>query len=366
MPKVSDLLAALERVAPAQYAFAGDKVGLQVGSVDGPCDVVVTSLDRSLAAVEYTRELGAQVLLSHHPLIWEPLKSVLAADHVGRTVQALTRNNISFVAAHTNWDAARGGINDTLAEMLGLHDVQAFGESARVERLQLVTFVPEAALQSVIDALSEAGAGVIGLYRRCAFYSPGTGTFLPLEGSDPAVGSIGEIEETQEVRLEMVVPAQRAEAAVEALRRSHPYEEPAFHLHQLWSTREQPAGRIGILDAPGSLAQFAELADQVLGTRSMTWGDPNREVKKVAIVGGAASGEWKAAKAAGADVLLTGEVPQHIALEASEEEFAVIAGGHYATENPGARRLGEVLGIALPNVSFHHYEPPPGLSGRPL
>lgn len=365
MPIVSDILAALERIAPAAYAYPADPIGLQVGSPGAEVRRVATSLDRSLAAVRFARDQGAQMLVCHHPLIWEPLGAVREDDHVGRTIGELIRSGIAFASAHTNWDAAPGGVNDVLCELLGLSDVRPFGETTPVDQLHVVTYVPESDLQRVIDALAAEGAGVIGLYRRCAFYSPGTGTYVPLEGSDPVIGKVGQTEETQEVRLEMVVPASNAARASEALRRAHPYDQPAFHLHKLLAREGQAIGRIGRLAQPLSLDALTVAVDAALDTRSLAWGASSQEIQAVAAVGGAGGSMWEAAHDAGADALVTGEVAQHHALEASENGFCLIQAGHYATENPGAKRLAERLANEVPEIDFVHFEPAAGLSGRP-
>jgi hypothetical protein len=98
---------------------------------------------------------------------------------------------------------------------------------------KLVVFVPEEALDTVRDALFEAGAGRIGAYERCSWYTAGTGTFLGGEASDPTIGEKGREERVPEFRLETVFPGERHEQVVSALRRAHPYEEPAFDVYSL-------------------------------------------------------------------------------------------------------------------------------------
>jgi hypothetical protein len=98
---------------------------------------------------------------------------------------------------------------------------------------KLVWFVPEEALDATRDAVFAAGAGRIGAYERCSWYTPGTGTFLAGDGADPAVGEPGQEERAPELRVETVVPAERAAAVVAALRDAHPYEEVAFDLYPL-------------------------------------------------------------------------------------------------------------------------------------
>jgi hypothetical protein len=98
---------------------------------------------------------------------------------------------------------------------------------------KLIVFVPPEALEAVRDALFDAGAGRIGPYHRCSWYTEGTGTFLGGESTAPSVGQPGREERVAELRLETVYPANREADVVAALHRAHPYEEPAFDLYPL-------------------------------------------------------------------------------------------------------------------------------------
>jgi dinuclear metal center YbgI/SA1388 family protein len=366
MGTVRDVLRVLEEIAPARHALGFDKVGLQVGDPDGKIERAVVSLDRSLGAVAFAAERKAGLLVAHHPLIFQPLPKILTTGHDGRTVTELIRNGIHFVAAHTNWDAAPGGINDALAERLGLRDVEPFGEAAAVANLRLIFFCPPESADRVLDAVSEAGAGVIGAYKRCAFKIPGTGTFFGTDEANPTVGEAGQIEEVHELRVETILPLERERAVTQALRKAHPYEEPAYDLVPLHPAYEQPLGRLGRLAKPLTLKDLVDYVDDRLGTRSTAWGREDRRIERVAVVGGSADGEWRNARSAGADALVTGEVKQHVALEAAESGFSLLAAGHYATEQPGCEALREALAQRLPEIEWDLFMPAPGMSGRPL
>lgn len=366
MAKVRDVLDALEAIAPRRYAASWDKIGLQVGDPDATVSRAVVSLDRSLGAVEACQREGAQLLLSHHPLIFAPVQTVDTRRHDTRTILALAQSGIHFVAAHTNWDAARGGVNDALSSLLGLQDVKAFGMGSEVRSSKLVFFVPPNAAEAVIDAVSAAGAGVIGAYTRCAFLSEGKGTYIGGEGTNPAIGEPGRRETVEEVRVEMVVPGGREAAVTRALIAANPYEEPAFDLIPLQSNVEQPTGRVGRLETPLSLREVLTLVDDRLETRSLAWGAPDKRIKKVAVFGGSADSEWVAAQRADADLLVTGEVKQHLALEASESGMCLFSSGHYATEQPGVVALRERMALAMPEIEWILFTPEAGRSGRPF
>jgi len=366
MATVHNVLEALEDIAPPRYAFDFDRVGLQVGDSQQKVTKALVSLDRSLAAVEHAAKVGAQLLVSHHPLIFRPIVQINNRTHVGRTILRLAQSNIAFIAAHTNWDSAQGGVNDALCEMFKLSDIHSFGSASEVQKLKLVFFCPPENAEDVIDACSSAGAGEIGLYRRCAFAHPGTGTFVGDEKANPMVGETGRIEHVPEVRVEMVLRADQQRAVTRALVRTHPYEEPAFDMFQLSPHREQSSGRIGKLTRWLKLSDFSELVEKTLGTKCLTWGDPSREIRNVAFVGGAADDEWRNAQREEADVLVTGEVKQHNALEATESGFSLIAAGHYATEQPGVEALCKRLSGAIEDVEWSVFTPEKGMAGRPF
>jgi dinuclear metal center YbgI/SA1388 family protein len=366
MPTVQDVIHAVERLAPSRFAYDWDRSGFQLGERDAKVAKAVISLDSSLGAVRFAEENDAQLLLAHHPLVWNPIKKLDARDRSSRLILRLARAHIAFLGAHTNLDAAEGGVNDALASALHLQEIVPFGSAAAVKNLKLIVFSPHDAAQGLLDALAEAGAGVIGLYRRCAFMSPGKGTFEPLPGADPTIGEVGEREEVDELRIEMILPEPKWPAVVEALRKAHPYEEPAYDLVPLIDHFEQPIGRIGKLKHDMPLREFAALVDDRLATRSWTWGDPERKVRRVAVVGGGACDEWRAAKAAGADAFVTGEVKQDVGLEAAEEGLAILAAGHYATEQPGCAALKTRLEKEIPEIDWILFVPPSGHHGRPF
>jgi dinuclear metal center YbgI/SA1388 family protein len=329
MVRVSDVLNALEVIAPQRYTFEFDKVGLQVGDPHAEVRRGVLALDRSLGAVEHCKSVGAELLLTHHPLIFQPIQTVVSQSDPGRTVLELARNNINFIAAHTNWDSAVGGINDALCTLLDLQSVRPFGFANAVRRTRVEIACEGGQEEALSSFLSEFGATDLALR----------------EGTIVAT-----------IREELTTKVERAFA-------KSSWPRPV--LYAIADDREQPAGRIGSLRTPLPIKEFVANLDSVLKTKSLVWSKPNLTVKKVAVVGGAADGEWIAAQRAGADVFVTGEVKQHVALAACEGGLAITSSGHYATEQPGVFALADRLRIALPEVSWEVYEPELGTFGRP-
>ena len=230
---VGDAVATLDERYPQSWAQDWDAVGLAVGDLDAAVERVLFAVDPTDAVVEQAISGGCQLIVTHHPLLFTPVHGVAATDPKGRLVSRLLREGVALFTAHTNADAADPGVSDSLAAVLGVHDAEALDPLPPGDGVKLVTFVPSDALDAVIDALTDAGAGTIGNYTRCAWTTPGEGTFVASAGADPAVGRHGEVARVAEHRVEMVVPASAVARVVSALRAAHPYEEPAFDVYPL-------------------------------------------------------------------------------------------------------------------------------------
>ena len=186
--------------------------------------------------------------------------------------------------AHTNADAPTDGVSESLALALGLRDVTPL-EPAPAEPLdKLVVFVPVADADAVRRALAEAGAGRIGDYDSASFTSPGEGRFRPLEGATPAIGSVGELEMVDEVRIEVVVGPGRPRAGRRRDAGGTPLRGAGVRRRRARST-DEPArgqGRIGTLAAPMTLREFAEHVADVLPATAhgvRVAGDPDQQVR---------------------------------------------------------------------------------------
>ncbi|TDA65818.1 MAG: Nif3-like dinuclear metal center hexameric protein [Clostridia bacterium] len=342
----------MDRLAPQRLARDWDNVGLLVGDPAARVERVLVVLTVTPEAVAEAGRQGAELIISHHPLWLKPLRQVRLDSPTGRLLGQLLGAGIAVFAAHTNLDAAPGGVNACLAAALGLEEWRVL-ETWEYEPLyKLVVFVPQGYEDTVRQALGEAGAGHTGQYAGCTFQSPGTGTFLPLAGARPFIGRIGELEKAAESRLETIVPASRLAAAVDKMLAVHPYEEVAYDVYRLQNRgREYGLGGVGRLAAETSLAALAGRVEQALASQVRVYGDPGRRIEKVAFCGGAGGDLAAAARAAGAQVLITGDVTYHQVLEAGGLDLAVVDAGHAATEIPVLQPLAEYLREQLPELS---------------
>ncbi|MCS7209156.1 MAG: Nif3-like dinuclear metal center hexameric protein [Fimbriimonadales bacterium] len=341
---VGEVLGFLNEIAPPQWALPNDPVGLQIGEPSQTVERVLVALDpdpRTAAQAQYRQ---CQLLVAHHPLIYRPLSHIRFDDPVGKAVQALCEAKIALIAVHTNWDVAPSGINDALAEVVGLTEVRPFGAGPKQQHYKVAVFTPTEHTDAVIDAMANAGAGVIGLYRRCAFYTAGTGTYEPMEGANPYLGQVGKREHAEETRIEMLVPAERLNAVIEAMVRAHPYEEVAYDVYPLHTRAEHSLGRIGRLPKPMLASELRDyLAEKLRNPYVRTYGKPSKLIRTLAVVGGSGGDYLPDAQRAYADALLTGEVRHHHTWEAWARDVVLLEGGHAETETPGMQRLTERL-----------------------
>jgi putative NIF3 family GTP cyclohydrolase 1 type 2 len=308
------------------------------------------------------------LLVTHHPLLLSAVHGVPTTDPKGALVHRMIRSGVAHLVAHTNADVADPGVSDALAGLFGLTGTRPVDVRGEPGVDKLVVFVPVADAQRLLDALAAAGAARIGDYDRAAWWTEGTGTFRPLPGANPAIGSVGDIETVPEIRLETVVPRSRRDAVITALRATHPYEEPAFDLlTQAALPTGRGTGRIGTLAQPTTLREFTAHAARVLpatawGVRAA--GEPERPVRTVAVCGGSGAPYADAARRAGADVFLTADLKHHHMLEATAERgpaaMALLDAAHWATEAPWldvlARTLRERFTVDV-RVSQHVTDP---------
>jgi len=330
--RVKELLAEIDRLAPFQLAEPWDRVGLQVGSSTAAVTTLLVALDLDEAALAEAARLQAEVVLTHHPLIFEALQAVTDEGHPGAAVARVLREGRAVIAAHTNLDKARGGLADVAAALLDLEGVRPL-QPAAVDWFKLVGFVPSDEVAGVSAALFAAGAGIIGNYEHCSFAIPGSGTFRPLPGASPVVGSVGTDNTTDEVRLEVVFPRAACRAVLDAYVDAHSYEEPAYDVYPVENEIAGVGlGRLGFLPEPAPLGDLVEQVAAVFKVPALRYvGDPRRRVQRVAVVPGSGASAIAAA-AAKAEVLITGDVKYHDADEAARRGLALIDLPHEAAE----------------------------------
>lgn len=333
-PKVQDITALLEQHYPLSLAEEWDNCGLQIGDREQRVAKLAVSLDPSPDIIKQAAAERVDLLITHHPLFFSPLKSIDYQTSIGSLVKILVESNISLYSAHTNLDSAPRGLNQHLAELLGLEDIEPLSSGRQDSLYKLAVYVPESHLEVVREVLGQAGAGHIGLYSDCSFSVPGQGTFRPLPGSDPYIGNTHQLEKVAEYRLETVVYHSALAKTVQEMLAVHPYQEAAYDLYPLANSgRFISPGRKGSLPANLSLKELAGRVKEVLQLSSVkVVGSMEKQVNRVAVVSGSGASFITAVAAYGMDVLITGDVKYHEACLARDLGLCLIDAGHHGSE----------------------------------
>lgn len=353
MQTVASILEHLECFAPRSLAEEWDNVGLLLGDRNSPVEKILTCLTVTPESAEEAVEIGAQLIITHHPILFQSVQRLTTSTKEGKMLLSLIRSGVAVYSPHTAFDNTANGINDRLAEKLGLIDVKPLRAERTSGHCKVVVFTPEADLTAVSNAMFQAGAGEIGEYSQCSFRLLGTGTFYGSEATNPTVGQKGNREEVSEWRLEVVCPEQRLEAVLEAMRTTHSYEEPAFDIYPLRSqeTSQTGSGRMGTLSEEATLRNLASALKEALGCGPIQLvGNPDERVSTVAIVCGAGGSMLSDAIRVRADVFLTGEMRFHDYLRAEAEGIALCLPGHYATERFALEELAMEIKSHFPGV----------------
>ena len=350
--KLQTVLVALESTAPSRYAESWDNVGLLAGDPDQEVSRAILTIDYTKEVATEARSIGAELVIAYHPPIFQAIKRLSA----GSVVFDAIRRGVAIYSPHTALDVADGGTNDVLCDVLGLSRRSPLKLSeSKATQYKLVTFVPEDVLEEVSQALFAAGAGRIGKYSACSFRSPGTGTFFGEEGTNPAVGQSGKLEQPKEVRLETVVPINSISKVIDALRQSHPYEEPAFDLNQLAAPPEGVGiGRIGDFAASVDRAELFERIKKGLEISNLLIAGPTEgKVNRAAVCAGACGDLLNEAISQKAQLYLTGEMRHHDAIRAAAAGMTVVCTLHSNSERATLKRLKSRLESQLPGLACH-------------
>jgi len=337
MPALKEIVDLLHEWYPPGTAEDWDAVGLVYGDPGADVKKVMFAVDPAPAVAEEAADWDADLLVVHHPLFLRPVHGFPGTTPKGRTLARLAEAGCALLTAHTNADQAEAGVSESLALALGLEDLAPIVPAPTDPRDKLVVFVPRDAAAPVRAAMADAGAGAIGDYDHCSFTSPGEGRFRPLEGADPTIGTVGDIEVVAEDRIEVILPRRRRAQVVAAMLAAHPYEEPAYDLIELADAQAAPTGtgRQGTTE-PVSLQEFAKrvagaLPETAHGVRVA--GDPERVVRRVAVCGGAGDFLLDRVAASDADVYVTSDLRHHPAAEFVERDGpALVDVAHWAAE----------------------------------
>lgn len=341
--RLNDILKHLDSIYDPRWAEPWDSVGLIVGDPEAEVSKVLLALDPVDEVVAEAIDFGADLIITHHPLFLSPVSSVATTTPKGRLVHTLIRHSIALFNAHTNADVADQGVNEALAAALGLQQVRVLSPSAGETFDKWIVFVPHSDRDAVAEAMYAAGAGQLGNYDHVSFTTEGTGTFRPLDGANPAVGSIDKLETVSEIRLEMLAPRAVYRQVYDAVMAAHPYEEPAIDVVELVVLEAgRGHGRTGRLGKAVTLRDFAYFVSEALPKHhgaTRVSGDLDSMVETVAVIAGSGGSMLNGIEA---DVIVTSDLKHHQVLEHDSRQ-GIIDVPHWASESPWLGTLAQML-----------------------
>jgi dinuclear metal center YbgI/SA1388 family protein len=351
--KLAEVIAVFESVIPLAYQENYDNSGLIVGQPDKEITSALLCIDITEVVIDEALQLGANLIISHHPVIFNPLRKLTGSNYTERIVFSAIRNDIALYSVHTNIDNLYEGVNSKICAKLHLQNVKILSPMAG-ELRKLVTYVPAKYADHVRSALFAAGTGHIGKYDNCSFNLEGLGSFRASSDAKPFTGEIGKLHFEPETRIETIFLKNKQAQIINALLNSHPYEEVAYDIYLLENTYEFIGqGMIGELREPRDERTFLKYVKKTFNCRVLRHSPLlNKPFHKVAVCGGSGSFLIQKAISSGADLLITGDIKYHQYFDA-DGKIVIADIGHYESEQFTTEIFYEVLKKNLPNFAIH-------------
>ncbi|WP_352422622.1 Nif3-like dinuclear metal center hexameric protein [Proteiniphilum sp.] len=351
--RIKEVLQTIEQVAPLPLQESYDNSGLQVGDINREVTGILLCIDVTEDVIDEAISLGCNLVISHHPIAFRPFRSLTGKNYTERCMMQAIRHDIVLYAAHTNLDNARGGVNYKLAEILELQNMKIL-QPLENALLKFVTTVPLQHAESVRNALFNAGAGNIGNYDSCSYNLSGEGTFRAKEGANPHIGEIDRLHFEPEVRIETVIPVMKKEEVLRALLAVHPYEEPVFDFYPIANNWPQHgSGVVGVLPEPMPEQEFLYLLKDIFNLPTIQHTKlQGKEIRDVALCGGAGAFLIPRAIAYGADAFITGEAKYNDFFDV-EGRILLAVVGHYESEICTKEIFFDLISRKFPTFALH-------------
>jgi len=352
--KIKDITNCLESIAPLSLQESYDNAGLIVGDPQQEVTGVVVCLDSIEAVIDEAIAKKCNLVVAHHPIVFNGLKQLNGKNYVERVVLKAIKNDIAIYAIHTNLDNVFWqGVNSKIAEKLQLHTTKILAPKKGLLN-KLVVFCPFKKVEAVKKALFAAGAGNIGDYDECSFSTPGKGTFRGDESTNPYVGEKGQQHSEEEERIEVIYPSYKEKGILRAMVEAHPYEEVAYDCYQLKNSwQDVGSGLVGELVKPMDEKEFLSFLKTQMKTDCIRYTAlRDKPIQKVALCGGAGSFLLQAAKGAGADVFITGDFKYHEFFDA-DGQLIVADIGHYESEQYTIELIAGLIKDKFANFAVH-------------
>lgn len=311
--------------APPSIKLSYDNVGLLLGDPSAPVTKVLVCLDVTEAIVDEALEKNCELIVSHHPLIFQKISSINPTDEQGRIIYKMIRNDISLLSAHTNLDAALDGVSFVLANNLGLDDLQFLDRNYNISRkISLTTSVEDD--QAVLKLLN--------------YYSAEEAHYYEVDGR----------KEGQKY-FEAIIDQHNVSQLQKALEIEGLLKRGSFQEMEVVSpTNNFGMGVLGRYPDQGiAMSEFLHLVCRALDVPSVRFSGGAERIRKVAVCGGAGISLKKAAMKAGADAFVTADIKYHDYFT-EKKNFLLVDAGHYESEFPVVEAVRKELSEAFEHI----------------
>lgn len=353
MIKISNILEELEKIAPLPLQESYDNAGLIVGDKNQICTGALLCLDTIENVLDEAIEKNCNLIIAHHPIVFSGLKKITGKNYIERVLIKAIKNDIAIYAAHTNLDNVIAGVNQKIAQKLALENIRILTPKKGILK-KLYTYIPEQYSSTVKQALFDAGAGHIGEYSACSFTTSGYGTFKGSENSNPFLGQPNQLQTEKEEKVEVLFPSYLERNILNALFKTHPYEEVAYEVISLDNTHQNiGSGLFGTLKEPMPVHDFLLYVKKNLQASVIRYTAPHVEkIQKVALCGGAGSFLLNDAIAQQADIFITADYKYHQFFDA-DNKIIIADIGHFESEQFTIELFYEILIKKFPNFALY-------------
>jgi len=350
--KISEITNFFESIAPIALQEDYDNSGLLLGNKGDTINKALITLDVTEEIIDEAIEKKFQMIISHHPVIFQGLKKINGNNLTEKILIKAIKNDIAIYAAHTNLDNIDKGVNSILCSKIGLQKTRILKPKNDMLR-KLITFCPTINADKVRNAIFEAGAGHIGNYDSCSFNTEGKGSFRALENANPFVGKTNDLHFETEIKIEAIYPVFHERNIISALKKAHPYEEVAYDIFPLANDYTSVgSGMIGILKNEVDDLSFLKEIKKTLNIPCIKHSQlSGKKIQKVAVCGGSGGFLIHDAIAAGADIFMTGDIKYHD-FQKADDNFIIADIGHFESEQFSKELIYAILNKKFPKFAL--------------
>ncbi|MBF26042.1 MAG: Nif3-like dinuclear metal center hexameric protein [Flavobacteriales bacterium] len=344
----------LDTRVPLAFQEEYDNCGLLIGNKSSKINSVLISLDCTESVVDEAIRNKHNLIISHHPLLFNGIKKITGSNYVERITEKAIRNNIAIYSMHTNLDNIQGGVSFQIAKRISLQDVKVLKPKTNLLSY-LVVYCPKTHTQDIKKALHSVGAGQLGsFYDNCSFVSSGIGSFRPLPGSNSFSGKIGENSYEEEDKIEVIYYSYLQSKVLTALKEAHPYQEIAYSCCSLINDSQVGSGVIGTLSKEITLKKFLNYVKKQMNISVIkyTLSHNQDKIKKIAICGGSGSFLLEDAIKNDADVYISSDFKYHDFFNA-DNKISVFDIGHYESEYYTQHLIYDILKEKFSKLAIH-------------